>query len=486
MTDRELTTENLLERLRKALSEDGDFPSSARVVNQLRLMITNPNATANQLSEIILQEPSLGMRILHLVNSSFYRRAKPITTVSQAVVQIGLRPLAELCSGLVLLQKFVPRARQDSPFANCLKQNIATSLYTATLSAELANDGSIKNELGFLAGSLAGLGILLLGYYFPSLYESAEKRAREKNIDIAQSIKELTGLSQYEISREAITALKLPDFFNQMLDDAEAIANDSVIALKVDSTTDNNPNSENLSRAVFAAQEIGESFSDYSQSGKLEEKIKLIEERTGISATILSKGLENLNELFAEQCSALELKLPVPKVLQKLDLKANNKDSNETNGFEKYINEIEQAVNNQEPTATIITTVMEAISQGLKFKHVLLLLKNSEKTHFVAKMLIGKSDKFDTKNFKRNLNFGVGTVPIDLLAYREGVTIYTGEPIVAHGWPIVAIPVGAKSNVIGVIYAEGSETQVVECTPEQKNNINKIALLLKKSLVGQR
>ena len=133
-----LTPDELIQRLRSALAKDGDFPASAKVVSELRQLTNDPKTTASQITEVILREPSLGTRVLHLVNSSFYRRAKAIMTVSQAVVQIGMRPLAEMCAGLVLLQKFVPTARQGGSFANCLRKTVLTSLLTSSISTQTA------------------------------------------------------------------------------------------------------------------------------------------------------------------------------------------------------------------------------------------------------------------------------------------------------------------------------------------------------------
>lgn len=491
MSEENLTSEELLEKLRKALQEGGDFPASAKVVNQLRLMIKNPNATAHQLSEIILQEPSLGMRILHLVNSSFYRRSKPITTVSQAVVQIGLRPLAELCSGLILLQKFVPRARQSSPFAQCLKQNITTSLLTATLAAELANDGSIKNEEGFLAGSLACLGTLLLGYYFPKIYESIEKRAIEKNIDISQSVKEITGLSTYDLSNEVISTLQLPDFFQSILDDAQSVSIGDLSAIQGEAgkQTPGSVGSNKLTQAVFAAKEIGEAFSDNVSPEKLVEKIENVNRISGISIETLYSSLNTLNELFSEQCQALELKLPVPKNLAKYIQEKVNKDGgkgDQTSSFQNHFIEIQKAIENREPTATIVTTVMEALKSGLNFGKVLLILRNAQRTHLEGRIMLGKHEGFDAKKFKRNLNPGAGTLPIDIVAYREGIPIFAGEPIIGKNWPIAAIPIGAKENVIGIIYVEGSETTETPMNPEIQESIELIGALLKQSLLGKK
>lgn len=498
MSEENLTTEELLAKLRKALQEGGDFPASARVVNQLRLMIRNPNATANQLSEIILQEPSLGMRILHLVNSSFYRRSKPITTVSQAVVQIGLRPLAELCSGLILLQKFVPRARQNSPFASCLKQNITKSLMTATLTAELTNDGSIKNEQGFLVGSLACLGTLLLGYYFPKIYASIEKRAQEKNIDIAQSVKEITGLSTYELSNEVLSALQLPDFFQSILDDSSNVSEGNQSDL---STTQDELKQEgginispiSLSKAVYAAQEIGEAFSDNVPPERLVEKIDKVYEVAGIDIDVLYKSLDTLSSLFTDQCQALELKLPLPKNLSKYVDEKASRDKGKTDvtasksNYTKYFAEIEKAIENREPTATIVTTVMEALKVGLKFNKVLLMLRNAERTHLEGRIMLGKQAGFDPKKFKRSLNVGRGVIPIDIVAFKEGQAVFTGEPIVGKGWPIAAIPIGTKQSAIGVIYVEDEDSgSDEEMAQEKKDAINQITNLLKKSLLGKK
>lgn len=195
----EQSAEELLNKLRRALQRDGDFPASAKVVNELKVLASQPKTTANQITEIILREPSLGTRVLHVVNSSFYRRSKPIMTVSQAVVQIGMRPLAELCAGLVLLQKFVPTARSGGPFATCLKKTIITALVTSELETNETKKTSKNEEEGFLCGSFAELGVLLLAYYFPQIYESALKRAEAKKVTFAESLQQLTGITPLDV-----------------------------------------------------------------------------------------------------------------------------------------------------------------------------------------------------------------------------------------------------------------------------------------------
>jgi len=153
-----VTPEEVVQKIRMALSPSGDFPVNARIVAELKELTSNPDATAQQITEVILREPSLGTRVLHLVNSPFYRRGKAILTVSQAVVQIGMKPLAELCSGLILLQRFVGGARRGGPFAQCLRKLLVTSLLSGDNPAKEGLPGHKADETGYLAGTFSELG----------------------------------------------------------------------------------------------------------------------------------------------------------------------------------------------------------------------------------------------------------------------------------------------------------------------------------------
>ncbi|NDC37242.1 MAG: HDOD domain-containing protein, partial [Proteobacteria bacterium] len=189
-----LSQEDFLQKLRTALSQDGDFPASAKIVSELKSLTSNPSTTATQLAEVILREPSLGARVLHIVNSSFYHRGKQIMTISQAVMRLGMKPLAELCSGLVLLQKFGSVSRRGHAFSRCLTQTMVTGLLGGAISkaqGAVLNTDPNRDESGYLIGSLSEMGTLLLAYYFPEIFENADKRSEQKNVPIAQAISEI-------------------------------------------------------------------------------------------------------------------------------------------------------------------------------------------------------------------------------------------------------------------------------------------------------
>jgi HD-like signal output (HDOD) protein len=485
------TSTDFLDKLKKALSRDGDFPASARVVSELRELISKPDTTTNQVAEIILREPSLGTRVLALVNSSLYKRAKPILTVSQAVVQIGMRPLAELCSGLILLQKFIPTARNGGPFATCLKRTIASSILTSSLTASINSPKSkntekgkiVKDEGGYLAGSFAEMGTLLLAYYFPKLYESAEKRALSKSLPLARSIKELVGLSPLEISKAVMLELKLPQSYIDSIEQSEKL-------IKGDGSS---ANTAPAGQALFAGLTLSAAISDDGSAEAIEKAILHINNKVSIDTTQISDALGNLVQAFQDYCSALDLKLPpMPEELKKFKELQNHQDDpveeavssplTEEERFADFVEEIRIAVDNREPTASVITTVMETFAWSLGFDRVLLMLLAQGKQKLQGRMLLGNIPNFNPKQLIRPVGSDAPALAPDALALKEGRPIYRGDPLFDEGWPFTALPVGFDKRCVGVLYADRTQSKTNELSSREQAAISMLAELLDRSI----
>ena len=498
-----LTADELIQKLRSALQRSGDFPASAKIVGELRQLASDPKASANQVTEVILREPSLGVRVLHLVNSSFYRRAKPIMTVSQAVVQIGMRPLAEMCSGLVLLQKFVPAARRGGSFANCLRRTVVTSLLSSVISPGVAattatpSKTSKNEEYGYLAGSFAELGTLLLAFYFPQIYDAATKRAEQKHQEVGQSIKDLTGLSPLQLSMEVLDALDLPSFYKEILSESQNLEYKTPIektpsqSMKAPAS----PEAVRLAKTVSAAKLISEVVVSNRSRQDLEKAVSQARERFGVEAPALQKALGELPEIFKNHCAAIDLQLPaLPEFVmsysqdpqaQEGSAPAPDSGNREDDAqFNQFVAEIRQAVENREPTASIITSVMETCAWSLKFDRVFLMLVTPNKGRLVGRMLLGNVSNFDPKRFERVISPDLTRHP-EVMAFREARPIYTGDPLIPGGWPIAAIPIGFGQRAIGVIYADRSDSESEELTSREQAAIGILAELLDRSLALQ-
>ncbi len=463
-----LSSEELLDRLKSALRKDGDFPASAKIVSELRTLVSNPNTTGNQITEVILREPSLGTRVLHMVNSSFYRRAKPIMTVSQAVVQIGMKPLAELCTGLILMQKFVPNARRGGAFSACLQKTILTSLMTSSFGEQQRSVNGVSSEHAYLAGSFAEIGPLLLAYYFPQIYEAALNRSRQKRVGLEQGIHEITGITSANLSLTVLEALNLPEFYRDLI--------------KVSSAGDSSKNP--LAQIVNTSRSISSALVFSKDRKELDSILEKATKDLGLDVKQISKVMSGLTDSFKNHCMSLDLQLPaLPEFIatptpSQSGTQATN-SAPVTDDFSGFINEVRQAVENREPVASVITTVMESIAWGLKFDRVLLLLCDQAKKNLKGRMLLGKADNFDARKFIRPIS---NAHAIECIAFRESRPVMQGEPILEGGWPLISLPIGFADRAIGVIYADRIGTSQSELSPSELAALSVLAELLDRAV----
>ena len=481
----ELTSEQLLAKLRAALQRDGDFPASAKVVSELRMLVTDPKTSANQITELILREPSLGTRVLHLVNSTYYRRAKPIMTVSQAVMQIGMKPLSEMCAGLVLLQKFVPQARRGGPFAECIQKTIVTSLLSSTISDQMGADQKTgkAQEAGYLAGSLAEIGTLLLAYYFPQIYDNAVKRSKTKNVKISQSIKEITGVSPVQLSLEVVTALNLPPFYREVLLQMEPSLAASYPSKGEQVSPMEKAQLGDVSKSVSSAKNLSNVLVFGRDRSELESAMNTARGSLGIETKRFDEMIGKLPELFKSHCASLDVNLPaLPDYVSTFGAEGGSGGAaGADDGVTRFIEEIKQAVQTHEPTSSVITSVMETLAWGMKFDRVLLMLANQGKKKLLGRMLLGTVEHIAARDIERPLGDEASPRAPDAEAFVKSHPVYNGDPVFPEGWPFVAIPVGFGPRAVGVVYADRI-AKSEELSSREQANIGILAELLDRSI----
>lgn len=487
VADPDGTTE-LVERLKRALRKDGDFPVSAKIVKEVTSLTSDPKTTAAQLSEVILREPTLGMRVLHVVNSSFHRRAKPIMTVSQAVMQIGMKPLADLCANLVLLQRFVPTARQGGAFASCLRKTILTSLLSNFISTEASSTANSKGETGHLFGLFSEMGTLLLAFYFPQVYENAVRRAELKKVSLSQAVQEITGLTPMQLSIEVISALELPPFYGEVMKYAD------LVGTKASSTQSPPPDVAKAASTLFAARNLSNVIAAGKSKEDVDAALDKIKANTSLSPSDLADIIGRLPEYYKDYCASVELTLPpLPEFLQSYSAtscaepqvaKKENVQSDE-DSFANYLAEIRIAVDSREPTASIITSVMETLAWSLGFDRVLLMLMVPGRKQLVGRMLLGKGDGIDPTRITRPLGPDAGPYSPDANAFTEGRCVFTGDPVLPNGWPLAAIPVGFGKRALGIIYADKLGSNENELSARHQAAVGVLAELLDRSMLMQ-
>jgi EAL and modified HD-GYP domain-containing signal transduction protein len=83
-------------------------PSSKIGVLRLLTELSRPEASIDEVEQLVSQDMSMSYRVLRCINSSFYNLSRKVDSIRQAIIILGLDPLRQLCS-LVALQGFDDR-----------------------------------------------------------------------------------------------------------------------------------------------------------------------------------------------------------------------------------------------------------------------------------------------------------------------------------------------------------------------------------------
>lgn len=154
-----LTLDYLLRRMRFK----SDFPALSASVSRIQALSDSEHDSLQALCDEILQDVALTNKLLKVVNTAHYRRAgtDPISTVSRAVLLLGVAGVRNLALSLMLLEHM-----PDRDHARQLKIEFLQTVMAGTLAAELSADRREAEE-AFVGTLFRQLGWLLVSYYLP-------------------------------------------------------------------------------------------------------------------------------------------------------------------------------------------------------------------------------------------------------------------------------------------------------------------------------
>jgi len=150
----------------KILNDHGELASLPQVLVEVVKVSADPNASASDLSRIILKDPALTAKLLRIVNSPYYGRVREVTTINQAVVTLGMRSVTAIA-----LSASVYEMVGGLKGAVDRKRFWRHSLEVATAAKLIADDiGFEPAEEAFVAGLLHDVGMLILEASFSDEY----------------------------------------------------------------------------------------------------------------------------------------------------------------------------------------------------------------------------------------------------------------------------------------------------------------------------
>jgi len=159
------------ETLARSLIDDmSALVSPPDVYLKISDMIAENTASAGQIGDVIMRDPSLAARVLKLVNSSYYALPTKVDTVSRAITVIGMHELSSLVYSLCAVQSFSRISSNVTNMNTFWRHGVYCGLAAKAIAAR---SRCLNTERLFLAGLLHDIGTLTINARFPEIAEQS-------------------------------------------------------------------------------------------------------------------------------------------------------------------------------------------------------------------------------------------------------------------------------------------------------------------------
>jgi HD-like signal output (HDOD) protein len=192
-------------RLRALVGRLRRLPMLPRIYSALQAVIKDENATIAQAADVVSADPALAARVLQLVNSAFFRLARRISNIEQAVSYLGFQAIRNLATTAEIFSQWRGGSCAGLDLERLQRHGQAVAAATGALTA-----GTPIADDALLAGLLHDIGYWVLAQECPQDLSAAVKLAAQEGIALHAAENRVFGASHAEIGAYLLGIWGLP------------------------------------------------------------------------------------------------------------------------------------------------------------------------------------------------------------------------------------------------------------------------------------
>jgi HD-like signal output (HDOD) protein len=183
------TQEELFRKLRDFIDR---MPSLSTTVTKVMEVCNQPNTSPNDLNRVIALDPVLTGHVLKLINSAYYSLPNQVTSLTRAIIMLGLNTVKNLALSTAVLGTIGKETSRCLSMDTFWTHSICVGVTAKALAAEKKIPVANREEY-FVAGLLHDLGKIPLSNCFPQQYQQALDLADLQRCSLVRAEKMIFG-----------------------------------------------------------------------------------------------------------------------------------------------------------------------------------------------------------------------------------------------------------------------------------------------------
>jgi len=203
-----------LELLKSKIEQHGDLPIFSASVNSICTASSDPDVDIMYLSQEVLKDASLSIKLLRLVNTPYYSRGANIGVVSKAILLLGFETVKNLCLTLKMIESF----QNEHPGID-MDRLLVKSFISSTFVRDIALKIGVNNaEESYTCALLHELGEISVATYLPDKYIEINQLNKEAKGSSADHEQKVLGSSLLGIGKELAQSWDFPSMVVSTMD----------------------------------------------------------------------------------------------------------------------------------------------------------------------------------------------------------------------------------------------------------------------------
>ncbi len=188
------------------------LPSLPSIAIEVIELCRHKDINIKQIAKTISNDPALSSKILRTVNSSYYGMRQPVSTISHALVILGLNTVKTLALGFSLTGNLKGTASDDCHMMQLWQRSIYTAVAARTIGRET---GLVEHEEAFFGGLLQDLGMLAMIHTLGQQYHEVLEKAGDDHAKLWSIERKELDLDHALVGGELAEKWKLPPLLAQ-------------------------------------------------------------------------------------------------------------------------------------------------------------------------------------------------------------------------------------------------------------------------------
>ncbi len=183
--------------LKKLFSGNKQLPSLPQIFVEFNKLIRDPYTSNKKISEVIMKDQSMVVKILKLSNSAIYGKRYEINNLNSAITYIGLETLRNIILQISLVRMFETKHNiPEFDISTFWKHSLGTAYFMTLLEKKMK---LVHDEDYYIAGLIHDIGKLAIYQFYPEEFEKIILLQVRENVVDYEAEERILGLTHCEV-----------------------------------------------------------------------------------------------------------------------------------------------------------------------------------------------------------------------------------------------------------------------------------------------